>query len=88
LELLPEGCSKAFGVQKLCERLGIDPSTELLAIGDAENDLEMLEMAACGVAVANAVPMTKKVADIVLNETSGEGGAGIAIQLFGLGKIL
>jgi hydroxymethylpyrimidine pyrophosphatase-like HAD family hydrolase len=32
-------------VAKLCEALGIDPSTELLAIGDVKNYVGMLEMA-------------------------------------------
>jgi hydroxymethylpyrimidine pyrophosphatase-like HAD family hydrolase len=36
LELLPKGCSKAYGVQKVCEALGINAGTELLALGDAE----------------------------------------------------
>jgi hydroxymethylpyrimidine pyrophosphatase-like HAD family hydrolase len=43
-------------VAKLCEAFGIDPSTELLAIGDAKNDVGMLEMASIGVAVGNACP--------------------------------
>ena len=32
LELLPYGCSKAVGVQKVCEHLGIDPGTQLLTL--------------------------------------------------------
>ena len=48
LELLPEGCSKAVGVEKVCEALGIDATTELLSLGDAENDVEMLKMSAIG----------------------------------------
>ena len=88
LELLPQGCSKALGVQKVCEHLGVDPFQELVAIGDAENDVELLEMAACGVAVANAVDKAKAAADIVLEESNDDGGAGIAIELFGLGLIL
>lgn len=32
LELLPAGCSKALGVQKVCEHLGIDPETQLLTL--------------------------------------------------------
>lgn len=81
LELLPEGCSKALGVQKLCEALHIDPSTQLLALGDAENDVGMLQMAAIGVAVGNGCSLAKEAADIVLEETSDEGGAGIAMEV-------
>jgi hydroxymethylpyrimidine pyrophosphatase-like HAD family hydrolase len=89
LELLPPGCSKAVGVRKLLEALGVDdPSTQLCAAGDAENDAEMLCMAAIGVAVGNACPVAKDAADVVLQETNDEGGAGLAIELFGLGKVL
>jgi hydroxymethylpyrimidine pyrophosphatase-like HAD family hydrolase len=80
LEILPEGCSKAMGVTKLCEELGIDPTTQLLAIGDAENDVEMLRLAAIGVAVWNANDMAKEAADAVVPLTSCEGGAGLTIE--------
>jgi Cof subfamily protein (haloacid dehalogenase superfamily) len=85
LELLPQGCSKALGVKKVCEALGIDPSTQLLAIGDAENDVEMLEMAAIGVAVGNASPLAKDASDFFLEETNDQGGAGVAMEVFGFG---
>ncbi|KAG7356105.1 HAD-like domain containing protein [Nitzschia inconspicua] len=83
LELLPSGCSKAFGVIKLCEDLGIDPATELLAVGDAENDVEMLEMAAIGCAVENANHLAKDAADVILPLTSTDGGAGLAFEVIG-----
>jgi hydroxymethylpyrimidine pyrophosphatase-like HAD family hydrolase len=85
LEWMPGGCSKANGVSKLCEALGIDPSTELLAIGDAENDVGMLEMAAIGVAVGNACPRAQEAADFWMEETNDDGGAGSAMELFGFG---
>ena len=81
LEILPEGCSKAYGVQKVCEELGIDdPGTQLLAIGDAENDVEMLQMASVGVAVRDANDLAKAAADVVVPLTSCEGGAGLTIE--------
>lgn len=88
LELLPAGCSKAIGVQKLCEALGLDLTTDVCAIGDAENDLDMLRLAAVGVAVGNAAPAVKDVATVVLEETNDQGGSGRAIELFGLGKAI
>mmetsp|Transcript_4328 Transcript_4328/g.8298 ORF Transcript_4328/g.8298 Transcript_4328/m.8298 type:complete len:505 (-) Transcript_4328:31-1545(-) len=84
LELLPGGCSKAMGVEKLCQALDIDPCTELLAIGDAENDAGMLRMACIGVAVGNASPPARDASDIVLEFTNDQGGAGFAIELFAL----
>ena len=83
LELLPKGCSKAYGVQKVCEALGIKAETELLALGDAENDVGMLQMAAIGVAVGNACPQARDAADFVIKERNDEGGAGLAMGLFG-----
>ena len=83
LELLPKGCSKAYGVQKVCEALGINAETELLALGDAENDVGMLQMAAIGVAVGNACPQARDAADFVIKERNDEGGAGLAMGLFG-----
>mmetsp|Transcript_43352 Transcript_43352/g.101706 ORF Transcript_43352/g.101706 Transcript_43352/m.101706 type:complete len:88 (-) Transcript_43352:189-452(-) len=83
LEWLPAGCSKANGVSKLCDHLGIDISRELLAIGDAENDAEMLSVAAIGVAVANGCNIAKQAANFVIEETNDMGGAGAAIEKFG-----
>ncbi|KAL7487754.1 hypothetical protein ACHAW6_013330 [Cyclotella cf. meneghiniana] len=83
LELLPKGCSKALGVQKVCEALGLDAETELLAIGDAENDVGMLQMASIGVAVGNACPQARNAADFIMKERNDEGGAGLAMGLFG-----
>eukprot|EP00581_Thalassiosira_minuscula_P005988 CAMPEP_0183734854 /NCGR_PEP_ID=MMETSP0737-20130205/44968_1 /TAXON_ID=385413 /ORGANISM="Thalassiosira miniscula, Strain CCMP1093" /LENGTH=477 /DNA_ID=CAMNT_0025968463 /DNA_START=56 /DNA_END=1489 /DNA_ORIENTATION=+ len=83
LELLPEGCSKANGVEKLCEALGVDIAEELLALGDAENDSGMLEDAAIGVAVGNACPRARDAADFIMRERHDEGAAGLAMNLFG-----
>jgi Cof subfamily protein (haloacid dehalogenase superfamily) len=88
LELLPGGCSKALGVQKLCEALGLDLATQVVAIGDAENDLDMVRRAAVGIAVGNAVPSVKNVADVVMDDANDDGAAGQAIELFGLGKVV
>jgi Cof subfamily protein (haloacid dehalogenase superfamily) len=84
LEVLPKGCSKALGVQKLCEYLGIRIGEELLAMGDAENDKGMLELAAIGVAMGNASPVAKAAADVVMKETSDEGAAGLAMERYSL----
>jgi hydroxymethylpyrimidine pyrophosphatase-like HAD family hydrolase len=86
LELLPNGCSKAIGVEKLCETLSIDVTSELLTIGDAENDSGMLKSACIGVAVGNACPKARECADYILDETNDEGGAGIAIETFALNR--
>ena len=85
LELLPKGCSKAVGVSKLCDALGVNMSTQLLALGDAENDAEMLRLASIGVAMGNASEKAKDAADFVMYETNNDGGAGAAMEIFGFG---
>ena len=83
LEWLPKGCSKALGVSKVCEALSIDMETELLALGDAENDAEMLQQSAIGVAMGNGCPAAKAAADYVLEDKNDDGGAGTAMEIFG-----
>ncbi|MFP5249606.1 MAG: HAD family hydrolase, partial [Acidobacteriota bacterium] len=53
LDLLPRGISKAWALQRLAARLGVDRK-EVMAIGDNWNDLDMLEWAGQGIIMANA----------------------------------
>ncbi|WP_310964441.1 HAD family hydrolase [Nocardioides terrisoli] len=57
VEVLAQGVTKAWGLDRLCRHLGVDRA-EVLAFGDAPNDAEMLAWAGRGVAVANAAPET------------------------------
>lgn len=63
-EILPNGISKGTVLSKLAQIMGIDIS-QTIAIGDYNNDIEMLRAAGVGVAVANACPEAKKAADFV-----------------------
>mmetsp|Transcript_4769 Transcript_4769/g.8787 ORF Transcript_4769/g.8787 Transcript_4769/m.8787 type:complete len:341 (+) Transcript_4769:91-1113(+) len=80
LEILPFGASKGKGVSILLEHYGFRQE-ELLAIGDAENDLEMLKNAGIGCAVDNAMPSVKKIADYIV-KSNNQMGVGDAIQQF------
>jgi Cof subfamily protein (haloacid dehalogenase superfamily) len=82
LELLPKGCSKALGVKKVCEALGINPEQDLLAMGDAENDAGMLKMAAIGVAVGNASDPAREAADYIIDLSNDKGGVGLIVENF------
>ena len=44
-----------------------------VAVGDAENDQALLDVCACRVAVANAIPALKDSADLVTSEPDGRG---------------
>ena len=79
LMVLPAGVSKATGLLAALAELDIS-AHNTLAVGDAENDLALLELAEVGVAVANAVPSLRRHADLVLDEADG---AGIAALLSG-----
>jgi hypothetical protein len=52
--------------------MGINPE-EILAVGDSENDREFLKVAGVKVAVANAEPELKSIADYVTEKPYGDG---------------
>lgn len=76
VEFIPVGIDKSFALKKLTKELDIAPEN-ILAIGDEHNDVEMLEFAGTSVAMGNANPVAKEVADHVTdtNENSGMGKA-------------
>jgi hydroxymethylpyrimidine pyrophosphatase-like HAD family hydrolase len=74
VEVMAAGVTKATGVAQVCARLGID-SSEVLAFGDALNDLEMLRWAGHGVAVANALELVREGADEVAPSNAEDGVA-------------
>jgi Cof subfamily protein (haloacid dehalogenase superfamily) len=64
--------SKADGVRALCERYGVDAS-QVVAVGDQLNDVEMLELAGLGVAMGNAPSEVKARADLVIGHHDEDG---------------
>jgi len=64
LEFSAAGIDKAWGLARLCARLGIGPD-QVVALGDGHNDLDMLVWAGHGVAMGNAVDEVKAAADEV-----------------------
>ncbi|MDU6563122.1 MAG: HAD-IIB family hydrolase, partial [Streptococcus sp.] len=85
LEVMPKGVHKAVGLRLLTDYLALDKS-QVMAMGDEENDLTMLEWAGLGVAMANAVPKAKAVAKAVTTKTNEESGVAEAIQKYILEK--
>lgn len=80
LQVLPLGASKGTGVEWLLKHLGVEPQ-HVMALGDAENDVEMLKLAGLGVAVGNACPKALKAADVVVG-TNNDDGVAEAIHRF------
>ncbi len=85
LELLPPGASKGDGLRRLLEHLGNAPE-HVMAIGDGENDIEMIELAGIGVAVGNAYHRLKAAADYVV-ASNDEDGVAEAIERFVLAPL-
>ncbi len=74
LDLAPVGVSKASGLQYVAERLGLS-SADALAIGDGRNDIEMLQWAARGVAMGQAVEEVHEAADATTESVYDDGAA-------------
>ena len=72
IHLQSKGISKGLALRRLATDMGI-PIQEFLAMGDSENDLEMIEAAGVGVAVANARNAVKAAADYVTEKGDGDG---------------
>lgn len=81
LDLGIKGVTKATGLQKLCARLGID-SSEVLAIGDAMNDVEMLAWAGTAVVMGHAKDEIKALADHITGPVPGLGVIEVLDQLY------
>lgn len=72
IEIIPLGVSKWTGLRWLLNEMGIDP-VAVMAVGDGENDLDMLRSVGLGVAMGNANDAVKAAADVVVgsNEAAG-----------------
>ncbi|CAK7353118.1 unnamed protein product [Dovyalis caffra] len=80
LEIVPLGTSKGSSVKMLLDHLGVTPK-EIMAIGDGENDIEMLELASLGVALSNGSEKTKAVANVI-GASNDENGVADAIYRY------
>lgn len=80
LEVMDLEVSKGKGLEYLCNRLNI-PSDQVIAIGDNENDISMIEYAGLGVAMGNGVEKTKSLADLI-TKTNDEDGVAKIIEKY------
>ena len=80
-DVMKEGITKAYALQKLSESLGIKRN-EIVAIGDQYNDIDLIEYAGLGIAVANAEDALKEKADTVTISTNNENAVSEAIESF------
>ena len=74
LEITKAGVGKGMGLRFLAEHLQV-PMEHTMACGDSENDLDILQTAAIGVAMENAAPILKNAADFITLSNDEDGVA-------------
>ncbi len=82
LQIMDPRVSKAVALKKVANHYGV-PMSQVLAIGDAPNDVGMLQLAGVAVAMDNAHPVVKDVADWVA-PSNNDHGVHAALQRYGL----
>ncbi|MBD7957591.1 HAD family hydrolase [Microbacterium sp. Sa4CUA7] len=71
-EIGMSGTTKGSAILRVLERLGIDPA-DAIGIGDSWNDVEMFEVCGVGIAMGNAAPELKELADDVTTSVREDG---------------
>ncbi|MDQ0207940.1 Cof-type HAD-IIB family hydrolase [Alkalicoccobacillus murimartini] len=72
IEIIRAGVNKAVGLKRIADYYGI-PQERIIAFGDEDNDLEMLEYAGQGVAMGNAISELKTTANFVTGSNENDG---------------
>lgn len=80
LEIFPNNVNKGNALKRLADYLKIDLS-EIIAFGDRDNDIPLLETAGLGVAMKNATVGTKAVCDYITSDNNHD-GVGKALAKF------
>ncbi|RAS73762.1 Cof-type HAD-IIB family hydrolase [Priestia endophytica] len=72
IEIVKKGINKAVGLKRVAEHYNI-PTQHIIAFGDEDNDFEMIKFAGVGVAMGNAIPSLKEIANTstLTNEEEG-----------------
>lgn len=82
-ELSPKGIDKGVGVARALAYLGREGNAHTFGFGDSGNDLGMLAAVETAVAMGNAMPEVKALADYVTDDVAHDGTV-TAMQHFGL----
>jgi len=86
LEIVPIGVDKAKALVKLANSLGLELS-QVAALGDGQNDMEMLREAGLGIAMGNASDAVKSAADWITGTNDEDGVAQAVGRLVSSGLI-
>ena len=79
VEIITKGINKGLAISWLCKKYGIS-TDEAIAIGDSENDIAMIKTAGLGVAMGNAMPKVKQIADFIADTNDSDGVAKVIYQ--------
>lgn len=74
LEICSSGANKAAGLNQLCKEFGVAPH-EILACGDGDNDIKMLNFVGIPVAMGNANEAVKAAAQFIASSNDEDGVA-------------
>ena len=72
LETSPAGCNKGLAMLKVAKKYGFTPE-ELCAVGDSNNDYDMIKLAGLGIAMGNYRGRLAEVADYITDDIADEG---------------
>lgn len=82
LEVMPKTINKGQGIRDICRVLNIAPA-EVIAFGDAQNDIPMLKAAGISIAMGNASADVQKAADRITLSNNDDGIAAALESLLG-----
>lgn len=78
MDIGPEGINKATGIAEVCKYASVDYKNTM-AIGDGDNDLEMIDWVSVGVAMGQGTEEIKALADAITISVE-EGGVAFAVE--------
>lgn len=81
LEVVPQGMNKGAALLRLASLLGI-PQSNTVAVGDAANDLSMIQAARVGVAMCNGTEEVRRAADVVTTRDNNHDGIAEVIETY------
>ena len=82
-EISPAEATKAAGLAALCAHLGV-AMEDAMAVGDGGNDVDIMAAAGFSVAMGNAIPEVKALADAVTDDCDHDGAAKAIERYMGL----
>ena len=86
LEIAPEGVDKGRSLARLAELLGLE-ADEVMAFGDGQNDVPMLEYAGAGYAMANSCPEALACTDLIAPPNTEDGVAQVIERYLAEGRL-